>query len=622
MTLLTPDASRLVLLHGRDEPLARPRRLRAGALSALLDGLNLRSVRLGGHEVVRGISVSVRDRSWNTIHGTRTQVEVDDRGDSFVVHLVARHVSADVDFTWNGSIEGTDEGHIRFTMEGTAARDMHYNRIGFCMLHPWRETAHRSFRARGPAGEIEGTFPDLVAPQRIENGTFLPVGPAFSELEDDLETGTLVIELAGDVFEIEDQRNWSDASFKTYCTPLSVPRPLLLRRGEGVAQAVSAHAAGSAVAAAPARLAVGDAGTARVPPVGLGHGSRTLAAYEAELVHALRPAHLRHELHPARDWKAELGQALAECRRLGAALELALFLRVGDDERLAGLHSLLADVELARVFVAVEDAVSGTPDETTPLDFVALARRVVGRDDVPFAGGTDLDFCELNRRRPPVETLDGLFWSVNASVHADDDLSILETPEAQGEQVRAARAFGGDKPLFVGPVTLSPRRRGRGPDVRQATLLAAAWTLASAKHLAEQGAAAMTYFEPTGPGGVVCDRRAYPAYHVLADLCELRSAAVLDCNTTRPLEVAALTLRRDGELTLLAANLTPDPLAVDVVGLHGTARIRRLNESTAALAAVDIEGFRARRDPVALDRITLAPYETSRIDIHEEAVDR
>jgi hypothetical protein len=29
----------------------------------------------------------------------------------------------------------------------------------------------------------------------------------------------------GDLFEMEDQRNWTDASFKTYCTPFALPWP-------------------------------------------------------------------------------------------------------------------------------------------------------------------------------------------------------------------------------------------------------------------------------------------------------------------------------------------------------------------------------------------------------------
>jgi len=41
------------------------------------------------------------------------------------------------------------------------------------------------------------------------------------------------ISFEGDVFETEDQRNWTDASFKTYCPPLRLPYPRPFEAGGG-----------------------------------------------------------------------------------------------------------------------------------------------------------------------------------------------------------------------------------------------------------------------------------------------------------------------------------------------------------------------------------------------------
>ena len=46
------------------------------------------------------------------------------------------------------------------------------------------------------------------------------------------------LDFSGDVFETEDQRNWTDASFKTYCTPLGIPYPVKLKSGEKIIQKV------------------------------------------------------------------------------------------------------------------------------------------------------------------------------------------------------------------------------------------------------------------------------------------------------------------------------------------------------------------------------------------------
>ena len=50
---------------------------------------------------------------------------------------------------------------------------------------------------------------------------------------------SVTVNLDGDMFEMEDQRNWADASYKTYCRPLSQPFPYTLKKGQKVRQAVT-----------------------------------------------------------------------------------------------------------------------------------------------------------------------------------------------------------------------------------------------------------------------------------------------------------------------------------------------------------------------------------------------
>ena len=316
-----------------------------------------------------------------------------------------------------------------------------------------------------------------------------------------------------------------------------------------------------------------------MPPIGLGlpEGAPQLSGREASLLQALAPAHLRVALQlddPA--WPEELERALETLHSVGAALELTLFLREQHAGELGRLAEALAGVSLARVLVAPEGARSATPDETTPAGLVRLVREGLGRVDVPVAGGTDMYFCEVNRTRPEVDAMDGLFWSVNAQVHAFDDVSLVETPEAQGEQVLTALEITGGKPVFVGPVTLKRRYNVNATvaeaeraadelpdsvDPRQASLLGAAWTAASLKYLAETGAAAVTYFETTGWQGVIQGTRRprFPgsspagwARRSRCTTCSRMSPAgagpqVRSCHSSGPLLVVGLAVRdRDG----------------------------------------------------------------------------
>ena len=559
--------------------------LRAGPLSVALDGVDLRYVRLGEVEVVRRIYVAVRDRNWNTIPGVASDLEVDEHDDSFEARFSVRHESHDIAFSWNGSISGTPDGRISFSMDGHGERDLQYNRIGFCVLHPFRECAGRPYRGRTPGGPVSGELPDLVGPQVFRDGVYVPLFPSASQLEIDVADGpTAVFEFEGDLFEMEDQRNWTDASFKTYCTPLGLGIPHGLTAGQELSQRVSVQVSGSAAASGEARepaLEVGGPTGRTVPPIGLALSAEDPTAVELEQLRALVPAHLRVELHAAdAGWPSKLGRASGVARAIGAALEVALFTRESDD--LEALGEALRAADVVRVLVAPEGAQTTTPEETTPASLVERVRDGLALGDVPIAGGTDMYFCELNRTRPDVAAMDGVFWSQNAQVHAFDDISVLETTEAQGEQVRAAEAFAGGKPLFVGPVTLKRRYNVNAteaeedddpPDPRQTAQLGAAWMAASAKHLTEQGAAAVTYFETTGPRGVTAGGEAFPLHRVLGEVSSLCGGAVLACDATRPLEVVGLAVRRGDGTTLLAANLTPEARTVAVGGLRETSSL-------------------------------------------------
>jgi hypothetical protein len=403
------------------------------------------------------------------------------------------------------------------------------------------------------------------------------------------------------------------------------------------AVSVTADGAGPAVPdSAPAGriyLNVGILTGQYVPDVGVAHATgQSLSDSEAQWLAVLAPAHLRAELHLADPaWPEALAGASQSAERTGAQLELAVFVPEASDKQLARLRELLAGRDVVRVLVAPEGAQTTTDEETTPAARLRHVRDALSLDGVPMAGGTDMYFCELNRTRPQIDEMDGVFWSLNAQVHAFDDVSLLETPEAQGEQVRTAREFAPGKAIFVGPVTLRRRynvnataaeeENGDGlpdsVDPRQAALIGAAWTLASAKHLAEQGADAITYFEAVGWRGVMHGGQVFPLFHVLADVAELCGAEIVRCETNRPLEVAGFAVRRgaDGGVTVLIANLTPRPQTLALSGLAERGRVRRLNADTAEGAMSDPKQFRdGAGQSSELGELNLDPYETVRID--------
>jgi hypothetical protein len=254
-----------------------------------------------------------------------------------------------------------------------------------------------------------------------------------------------------------------------------------------------------------------------------------------------------------------------------------------------------------------------------------LARGFLGDLGASFGAGSDRNFCELNREqalgRLGLEAADFLFWSINPQVHAVDSWSVMETIEAQGATVRTARAFAGDRPLAVSPLTLKQRfnpvatgpEPELGPDAlppqvdpRQLSLFAAAWTVGSLAALAEAGAASATYYETVGWRGIMARERGrqhragfpaepgmvFPVYSVFAAVRgydHWQAIASAD-----PGRVTGWGLRGAGGRRLLLANLTAHPVETWVQGLAGAWRAQVLDVANARRAFHDPGLFWAR----------------------------
>jgi len=671
------STSRFQMWYGRDAAPVETYDLRAGPVTVTLVGIDLRHIRIGAVEAVQRIYVAVRDRAWNSIPAAYSDLRLNVADDHFTVDFMARHDYQDLHVSWRGLITGAPDGAISYVMDGVAHADFPYNKMGFNIHHPLHRSAGRPYHAHTPAGPIAGVLPVLIEPQRVENGLLTALFPAFDALSIDMGGGpTVRFAFDGDLFEMQDHRNWTDANYKTYGTPLSIPTPLQAYNGQALRQMVTV----SIVDALDTRQAVDDGRGARMwgvpspdatrtpevhaevgrplgralPPVGVMMASHDypLSARETDLLRRLRLDHLRVDLRLADPSCGEtLVRAGAEAAALGAALEVALLVRDDSegDLALAAFASLLPSlpVPLARVLVFVDATERSATAGSTPGSLMRRARAALGDviPAVPLAGGTNLFFAELNRDRPDVSTMDMAAYAINPQVHACDDTSLVENLAAQADTVRMAQTLCGDRPIAVGPVTFigragpyaaGPPEPGGLPgnvDVRQASLFGAGWTVGSIKYLAESGAAALTYYETTGWLGMV-ERDAgsplpdlfpssagavFPLYHVFADLAEWKEGELVELRTADPLAVDGLAVRLGGALHALVANLGGNPRTVTIGPLNAVrAGVRLLDEYSATLAMTGPDRFRASATSHEVHdgvlTLSLLPYAVARID--------
>lgn len=644
-----------VIYHGIDRRPPLQYELQAGPLTMLYDNGDLRYVRLGEREILRRVYVAVRDHNWGTLKSQLNNQTLQVHAKWFRVTYEVMYRQGDIDLHANVEIVGAPDGTVTFEFDAEARSSFHTNRTGFCVLHPATLAGEPCLIEHVDGTTQEGFFPDHIAPHQ----PFFNIRAIQHEVSPAVRARVL---MEGDTFEMEDQRNWSDASYKTYCTPLERPRPAQIEKDARIRQKItisldnrSEDNTNISVDKAPAvALTVGEANTAHsVPALGLSVTDQPLTDLETSRLRLLNLAHLRVEV---RLWRADLAEKLrsatAQAKALGIPLEIALFLSPESTaDELTAFRSLLDEIKPP----VTRWIVLNRAEPTTSEKSARLAREFLGDYDrsALFGAGTDSNFTELNRSRPPLTGIDFVSYSATPQVHAFEDVDLMENMAPLATSARDAHLFS-DVPVVVSPLTL--KRRGKpsaGTDVlantphelppqvdpRQMSLLGAVWTLGTFKYLAESGVLAATYYETTGWRGVMeremgsprPDRfhsiaaGVFPLYHTLLDIGDFAGGEVIPCVSGDPLTVEALVLRKGERIRLLMANLTPRAQAVRVMsGLRDgqnpvSVTIKTLDETTAQDAMRNPEGWRAmpgvRVSFGATWQHALRPYAILRADI-------
>ncbi len=570
--------------------------LRAGSVTMVFDADNvfLRYIRVGPQEVLRGINAPVRDQNWATIAPEVSRLQVDDRGDSFDVTFDVACQQADVDFRWQGSISGSNKGVVEFVFDGEAHSTFKKNRIGFCVLHG-PSAAGQSWVLGTADGKSEhGRFPKFISPHQPAKN--------LRSITHEVVKGMMArVEFAGEVFEMEDQRNWTDASFKTYCTPLELPYPVEIPKGTKISQKITISIdgdipettmAGANRARAGATLTIGDR-TSALPLLGVQVSGEveTLTDKQTERLRTLNLDHLRVDLALSdKSFVAELRRATRQAQALGVSLQVVLGL--GESPAFAELVKAVNELNPPVSFWLVRGG--------DPAHFSEARRQLSSVAGDAKIGVTRVtNFVDLNRARPEDAAVEAVGFAINPQIHAFDNASIVETLPIHADVVNSARQFAGDRPLVIGPVTMAPQLldgvdQPGGPadggplptyvDARQVEPFTAAWTLGSLKYLADAGAHSVTLFETVGWNGVMdADEvpsrpqefpsrpgEPFPVYHLLREIAEFEGTSVRQVDTSDNLAAVGLALQRPGRMRVFVGNLTGEAQTVTLRGLSGT----------------------------------------------------
>ena len=352
----------------------------------------------------------------------------------------------------------------------------------------------------------------------------------ISQLTQDLDaTHILRMSFEGEIFEMEDQRNWTDASFKTYSRPLDWPFPYELLDGEEVSQtiqlavesrnglALAPRTNGGAATSAPSTIIdLPDASAlADWPRIGVGLRPGSDFTELDAVWEDISPRHIRIDV--VCDGSELCGERdLTQAFSRNLPVELAIHVGEDADGALTRLAELLASHAPESVFVF--DLLSPS---TTPRVMAAVGRTLqpVLPPGTRLYVGTDDNFTELNRNRvlPSGLGADGVSFSLNPQIHDSSERAILETAEAIPAIIDTARDFSSPAAIAISPLVFKARRNIYAPgrtinrlgrdedyvDERHGGMFSAVWLISTVHALVHSRVERMTLGEIVGPSGLI-----------------------------------------------------------------------------------------------------------------------
>lgn len=572
--------------------------------SLVLRGDSVDDIAFAGVPLLRAIRFVIRDRNWRTVSSTVDRLETRTVGHALLLTLHAHTDDADVHLEWSGRLELGDN-RLRFDALASARKPFLRNRIGIVVLHA-AELAGHAVTVRHTSGERGASaFPLSIAPHQ----------PLLDVAGMEWETLGVVgrLDFRGEVFETEDQRNWTDASFKTYGTPLSLPFPVLVGTDESIGQSVELRCEDPADRRRRSTATVHPAipvreGRAPHPFPAVATGASTAPGLPSGSAVAAHTVLVELDLDAAH-WRAALGRAASETT---GPLDVRLI--ASTPESVVSAVSALTQHRIIRI--GAFDRSSHLSEE--PLWRALRSALIESGSDAEPVAGTRAHFTELNRNIQRLET-DGsaITFSVTPQMHDRSRQQVIESIAIQRLVAEQAVAMAAG-PVHIGPVTLRPRFNAvatsmLGPatttgidggygahqvpdstDPRQPSLAAGAWLIASAAALAVDGVASLTYCETWGPRGLTdTSGSTYPVGRAFGWLAGITGWHVTTEISSPATDLSVIIARSAADTVLLAANLgtTPRQLSAQAPRSDGAGQLDHLDGPAVRGPIRDVRGI-------------------------------
>lgn len=481
-----------------DIPFPGSRQLTSGHLELLYEEGRARYIKYKGREVLRMIYPALRDENWVTIKGEMQNEIIKASENGFTISYELSYPIG-----YKAAIEITgDDNTITYVMRGESLAGFKSKRVGLCVHHPILPCAGKKVNIGHENGESATyKFPVLIS----ETWPFTDI----VSMEWTTSNADAKLSFEGDIFETEDQRNWTDDSYKTYSGPQYKTPMLYIKKGDTMMHKITLEVHDAVVVEAietitPVKAAFPKIGYSRSANQG------QLTPRQIELAKQLPFDHYRVAFDiDDKNWKNILQEARKEAKLLNVKIELSVSFSSSNRA-----HELIREIndigDIDSLLIISDKYYSDIQDE--------IRQAFPGLKTGFSPGGW---FADLNSAITSTAPYDFVSFTVSPQAHQDDNRSILENLGSQHTTIETLNDKIDGVVIHVSPIVFNHK----SDDSRLHTSFAAWWTINAICNFASAGYLAL--FELTGPRGVINDeQKPSPLYRLLKTIKDFDPAFI------------------------------------------------------------------------------------------------
>jgi hypothetical protein len=562
----------------------------------------VRNVRYKNVQIIDLLYTAIRPWDWSTLDPDEHSEDVKVTGDICVITIKDLFAGA-LDARTEITISKENEFTVAYELRGLAEYSV--NRWGICFCLNSADWMGSAVHSQGNQYQL----PAAISPQRVVDGITQGLFPAANQMHFVApDNRSIKVNSTGKVLEAEDQRNWTDNTYKIYSGSLSEPRPFVTSAGSAWSQSVTFEIdPPSAQVADGSKIVVKEIES--LPSIGLQFNTDSLLPTDA-----LNTALFFLDIDHIRVNEESLtAQKINSVSANGLIVEAALLSSHSGEK----LHQDIAHLNKqipagSRILIQREGR-----------EIVELLDLPPNKSLSSFIPGTDAYLVDLHRNK--YNFGESISYSMAPTVHSSDTETIFKTLYTQAESINFAQEFLAPQ-VLISPITFSTRgnpetghaREQRinfaSPEMalRVRTIEGAAWTLGSIFALASAGAYSGTWHELFGEHGVIYpDSDAVkfsPTFHALSALGAHHAHQITIATS---LDNSWVAFENREAKKIVVASLRPWALEITPKVLAGYKTLQSLRASECEKASQIMDWWSyAEITPIAADSpLTLTAFE-------------